>query len=429
MSGSGMGHSADSDRSESDPIRGDAQATPAPLQPWALLGLTLGVTAIGVEGLVISPVLGDLASTFEASPAQAGWAVSAYGLALAGAAPIVGLWGDRVPRLTLLRAALGLFVLAGLLCALANSLGALVAARALCGAAAGAFLPACYAYVGDCTAFADRARAMGRVMAGWSLALTLGIPVGGLIAQWWGWRLSFVAVALLAAVAAWRVNRMPAAPLLRPLLRPSSPLSPPPDAAAPPLSAAGSGPPSRPRLDRAALPLLALNFFDMLSFYGVYTFLGVTVQARLQLGSGGFALFVACYGLGLMASTLNAGVLDRFGKTQVLRGALLLLACLLLLLAPATGHPTTLAAAMLCWGALQGLAQTGTATLVTQVSERARGLAMACLSCTTYLAVSLGSFGGGWVLTHHGFDALAQGAALCALLAGLLLQGWVRKAA
>ena len=51
------------------------------------------------------------------------------GLALAGAAPIVGLWGDRIPRLTLLRAALGLFVLAGLLCALANSLVTLVAAK------------------------------------------------------------------------------------------------------------------------------------------------------------------------------------------------------------------------------------------------------------------------------------------------------------
>lgn len=416
MSGGGMGNTGHG------PVHGDGdgQGAPAPLQPWALLGLTLGVTAIGVEGLVISPVLGDLASTFDASPAQAGWAVSAYGLALAGAAPIVGLWGDRVPRLVLLRAALGLFVLAGLLCALANSLGTLVAARALCGAAAGAFLPACYAYVGDCTAFADRARAMGRVMAGWSLALTLGIPVGGVIAQWWGWRLAFVAVALLAALAAWRVNRMPVAPLPRP----AAPASP-----ADTTRASGSGTASRPRLDRAALPLLALNFFDMLSFYGVYTFLGVTVQARLQLGSGGFALFVACYGLGLMASTLNAGVLDRFGKTQVLRGALLLLACLLLGLAPATRHPTTLAAAMLCWGALQGLAQTGTATLVTQVSERARGLAMACLSCTTYLAVSLGSFGGGWVLTQHGFDALAQGAALCALLAGVLLQGWVRKTA
>lgn len=384
---------------------------PAPLQPWALLGLTLGVTAIGVEGLVISPVLGELAHTFDASPAQAGWAVSAYGLALAGAAPIVGLWGDRVPRLSLLRGALGLFVLAGLLCALADSLVTLVAARALCGAAAGAFLPACYAYVGDCTAFADRARAMGRVMAGWSLALTLGIPVGGVIAELWGWRLAFVAVALLAAVATWRISRMPAVSLPQPL---PQPLSPPP------------APARRTLLDRAALPLLALNFFDMLSFYGVYTYLGVTVQSRLQLGSGGFALFVACYGVGLMVSTLNAGVLDRFGKTQVLRGALLMLACLLLGLAPATAHPATLAACMLCWGVLQGLAQTGTATLVTQVSERARGLAMACLSCTTYLAVSLGSFGGGWVLTQHGFEALAQGAALCALVAGALLQASMR---
>ena len=61
---------------------------------------------------------------------------------------------------------------------------------------------------------------------------------------------------------------------------------------------------------------MLVNFLDMLSFYGVYTFLGVVVLERLSVGSGVFGLFVLCYGVGLMLSTMNARVLDRFGKEK-----------------------------------------------------------------------------------------------------------------
>lgn len=58
-----------------------------------MMGLILGVVAVGVEGLVISPILGDISREFVADATQTAWAVAVYGLALALIAPPVGLWG------------------------------------------------------------------------------------------------------------------------------------------------------------------------------------------------------------------------------------------------------------------------------------------------------------------------------------------------
>lgn len=380
--------------------------TDMPAQRISITGLTLGVVAIGVEGLVLSPVLNDIAKAFGTDTIHAGWSVSVYGLTLAVVAPIIGLWGNRVSRKATMSVGLWLFVIAGILCALSSSFWMLLAARAACGAAAGAFLPSCYAYVGDNTPYADRGRVMGRVMAGWSIALILGIPLGSLIAQFWGWRTTFVAVSLLGSVAACLVARMPGIENLSAISQRSISLN-------------------APRFLSGDVPrLLLVNFLDMLSFYGIYTFLGIAVRERLNVGSGVFGLFVLCYGIGLLLSTMNARILDRFGKEKILMRALAMLALVLLMLAPATNHPIALAACMLAWGGMQGIAQTGTATIVTQASEDARVFAMACMSCTTYMAVAMGSLGGGFLLNAYGFGMLAFSGALSALSAYLLFRGF-----
>ncbi|CAB5671439.1 Purine efflux pump PbuE [Delftia tsuruhatensis] len=373
------------------------------------LGLIIGVVAIGVEGLLLSPILDDVATAFAMGSTQVGWAVAVYGLSLAVTAPAVGFLGNRVPRKNTMLCGLWLFVCAGLLCAFSLGFWQLLLGRALCGAAAGAFLPACYAFVGDSTAYADRGRAMGRVMAGWSIALIAGIPLSSVIAQVWGWRSSFVVVAALGALAACLVARLGQESVS------SSDATLPAGAALLAQMCASTAP-----------KLLAVNFFNMLSFYGVYTYLGLTVRERLGVGSGWAGFFVLCYGLGLLLATLNARLIDRVGKGKVSLWALVLLAGVLLALDSATHHPALLALCMLAWGTLQGLVQTSTATLVSQTAQRARGFTMACLSCTTYLAVAVGSAVGAWTLAGYGFGALTLSATLCGALACLLLWSTLR---
>jgi len=371
-------------------------------------GIVLGVVAIGIEGLVMSPILQDIAQAFGADTRQAAWAVAVYGLTLALVAPPMALWGGRWPRQRLMAAGLAVFVLAGLLCALASHFTMLLIARALCGVGAGLFVPACYAHVGDNTPYEDRGRVMGQVMAGWSLALILGVPLGAAAGAHWGWRATFAGVALMGAVALALVLRLPAA--------------------APAAPGKRSVAREAASVWRSHAPVyLGANFLDMISFYGVYTFLGAVVRDRLGMGSGGFGLFVLCYGLGLLTSTLNAAWLDRVGKQRAAMRALMGIAAVLATLPWATGHAAALAACMLAWGVVQGLTQTAMATLLTQAGGPARGFAMACMSCTTYLAVAAGAAGGGLLLEAQGFGVLARGGAACALVACGLV-AWVHRA-
>lgn len=383
-----------------------------------LSGLVLGVASVGMEALVVSPVLDDITQAFGIDIGRAGMAVTSYGIALALAAPVIGWFGDRLPRRALMLMGLTLFVAAGLICALAPDFNVLLVGRALCGVAAGAYLPSCYAFVGDSVPYAQRGRIMGRIMFGWSIALILGIPFGAVLAQFFGWRVTFGAVALLGATAAVTVafaSRSMARPsMARP--RPCGPLN--------VTKHVGQ------ILRMPAVPLmLAVNFFDMAGFYVIYTYIGSAVRQRLGIGSGAAGIFVLLYGCGLMISTLNGSAIDRIGKRKTLAMALIALSLLLALLPAAMDTPVLLAIMSVLWGTLQGAAQTCTATILTRQSDIARGFVTALMSSTTYLAVACGSLLGGAIIEHIGFMGLGLAGGASSLAALMLFVGFVPRVA
>lgn len=359
------------------------------LSPRAAVLLPLGVFIVGSGALVISPVLPDIAAGFEVSPAAAGLAVSVYGLALAMSAPVVGLYADRWPRRRLIALGLGLFAVALIFTASAPNLLFLALAQAAAGVGAGLYLPAAYAYVGDAAALAERGRAMGRVMSGWAFAMILGVPLGGLLGAWLGWRGLFLTLSVLGAMAALSLIGLPS--VRDPDAVKRSPLAVLTDL----------------RGSLNAGVVLAVNFLNMGAFYGVYTYLGTYLRELhgwSSAAAGGLVLF---YGLGLLVSTFSGSLLDRWGKAQVVVRAALVLAVVLASLPWAGLSGVSLAAAALCWGLAQGSFLTSLASLAAEVSDRARGAMMALLSATTYLGVMVGAAAGGWFFASFGYIALA----------------------
>lgn len=364
------------------------------------LGLTLGVAAIGAEALVVSPLLDDMAHEFGTVPGDLGTAVASYGFAVALSAPVLGYAGRYLPRITLMVASLAVFVLATLACGLVSSPLHLMLARAACGISAGGFLPSCYAFVADTVPYGRRAKVMGRIMFGWALSMVVGVPMGGLIGEWLGWRAAFVAVAAVAAVA-----------LLNVLLSFGTQGT----------GSKGDGSVSH-KLPASVRGLFALTFLNMVSFYGVYTYLGTAVRAAQDIGSGGAAVYVLLYGAGLATSTLRGDLLDRIGKPRALQIALTALCPLFLSLTFVVGTPWGLAPLMVLWGVLQGAVLTGLTTVLTHRAEDARGLATAINSSITYLAVAVSAEVGGWSMAGWGgFSAICVGAAVGNGLASFLL--------
>ncbi|MDF2811145.1 MAG: ywfA [Microvirga sp.] len=375
------------------------------LTSLGLLALIIGVAAIGAEALVMSPMLDDIGKSLNSSPGGLGSAVAAYGIALAIAAPLFGLYGQRIGRVKLMLSGLGLFILSTLACGIAWREELLIAARAACGVSAGAFLPTCYAFIGDTVPYDRRAKVMGRIMFGWSLSLVVGVPLGGFIGQLLGWRMTFVFVAIAGAIALGLLSGFAVR------YKPSKSVE--------PASAT-----VRWQLPSPVFYVFGATFLNMLGFYGVYTYLGTAVREAQAIGSAGASAYVLCYGIGLAFSTLRGDILDRLGKVRVLSMALLLLCPLFLVQSVTIGHPVLLAAVMCAWGLLQGAVLTGLNTVLTQQAGERRGLATALNSSLTYFAVALSALLGGLVIDDSsGFAQICVAAAVSSLVSWLALRG------
>jgi MFS family permease len=116
-------------------------------------------------------------------PAEAGRVLALYGAGMTVAGPLGGLFADRIGRRTTMLAALVLGASAVGALAFARD-PALLAIMAFFSAAAGdAYRPAMSAAVADVVPPADRPRAYGLVYWAVNLALSIGLFLGGLVAE------------------------------------------------------------------------------------------------------------------------------------------------------------------------------------------------------------------------------------------------------
>ncbi|MGO1118750.1 MFS transporter [Rhodovibrionaceae bacterium A322] len=385
----------------------DGQLTFLRLAPF-MLGLTL----VGADSLVISPLLPDIARNFAVPTGDMGAMVAVYGLVLAATAPLAGLLSDIFSRVLMLRLSLLLFALAGIGSALSTSYEELLLARGITGLAVGAYLPNAYAYVGDMSAYEQRAKFMGWLASGWSIALILGVPFGALAGQYLGWRWAFGLLAILSAGVALLLFVLK---LARRKNRGNLPLS-------SPWSLFREG-----ILAPGALPLLGANLLNMFSFYTVYIYLGSHLRDLFDLTASQAGFFVLFYGLGLTGATLGARAIDLLGKEKALKLCLLLLSGLLLTI-PLLPALWMIAIALLFWGWIQGSALICLTTLATACSEQARGSVLAMMSCTTYLGVTIAGVMGP-VMEHQGLSLLGFFGAGACLGAWLLFKGFFRHRA
>ncbi|AFK52978.1 MFS transporter [Tistrella mobilis] len=379
---------------------------PAGLPGWAVAALIAAVAGIGTEAFAVAPLLIDIARDFDMAATDAAFAISAYGLAVAVSAPLFGLFAGHLPRRRLIAAGMVIATIAGIVAATAQSFGMLLAARMLSGLACGAVLPTIYAYVGDMVPFAARGRVMGRVMFGWAITMVTGVPLAGIAAEHLGWRGTLTAAALIILVLAVAVLRLPQPPAR--------------DAAGP---AAGSGHDAASFLARlrhavtrpGVAALLATNLANMVSFYGIYAYIGTALRNLEGSGAAAAGAIVLWYGVGLAGSTLNARLVDRVGKDRALTVALAFLAVDMVAMSQSLGRPVAFEATLILWGLAQGTVVTALNTLATERAGTARGLVMALMSAVTYLGISTGTAVLGLVMAAHGFVAVGLTAATISL--------------
>lgn len=152
------------------------------------------------------------------------WVVVAYLLAATVAAPLYGNIGDRFGRRPTLLAALTVFTVASLGCAVAPTLGTLILARAVQGLGGGGLMTLSHALISENVPPRQRAQFQGYFAGVFAASSTLGPLLGALLTEYLSWRAIFfinLPLGALAALLALRIPRHP--PAARARFRPDVP--------------------------------------------------------------------------------------------------------------------------------------------------------------------------------------------------------------
>lgn len=157
-----------------------------------LLALGLSTLLPMLAGSMANLVLPALGTEFAVPFASLQWVLVAYLLGITCLTLVAGRLGDWLGRRRLLLAGTALFMLASLLCALAPSMGWLIAARALQGAGAACMLTLALAMVGPLVSAERRGWGMGLLGTLSACGTALGPSMGGLLVEKLGWQAPFL---------------------------------------------------------------------------------------------------------------------------------------------------------------------------------------------------------------------------------------------
>jgi DHA1 family inner membrane transport protein len=169
--------------------------------PIPVLALTMCAFCIGTAEFVVMGLLPDIARDLSVSIPLAGQLVAAYALGVVVGAPILATLTASQPRKRVLLMMVGVFIVGNLISAISPSYGLLLVARALAAFAHGTLFGVGAVVAAGMVPANRQASAIGLMFLGLTLANILGVPLGTLVGQSFGWRVTFGVITALGLVA------------------------------------------------------------------------------------------------------------------------------------------------------------------------------------------------------------------------------------
>ncbi|MCH7415834.1 MFS transporter [Belliella sp. R4-6] len=160
-----------------------------------------------VDFMILMPLGPQLMRIFEISPREFGLLVSSYTFA-AGASSFLGAFVlDKYDRRTIMMWVFLGFFLGTIACALSPNYIVLLTARIISGLFGGLTSALILSIIGDVIPDSRRGRAMGLVMAAFSVASVFGVPFGLFIASISNWHAPFIFLAILSGGIFWMIYK------------------------------------------------------------------------------------------------------------------------------------------------------------------------------------------------------------------------------
>lgn len=346
------------------------QGTQSPHSLVFILGIAGFISA--ADNWFVSPALPAIASDLGVSILSAGLILTAYLLPYGCMQPVFGLISDRAGKVRVLFWILVGFTLGSGACALTGSLQTLIFWRAFTGFFAAGIIAISLACLGDAIHPKERQHFVGIFMGIVFLGQGLSVGIGGLLTEFFSWRVPFMLFSGIAVCTLLFIHKIPQAKQSGSILSVHEELriiyqSP---------------------LSWVLFPLSGVSGFFLI---GMYSYLGSFLHQIVGLGYTQIGEIVMFFGFSALIGGTQAGKMSRkIGSRWMIASGGLLASGSLLLFALYPGWQTGLIVAVgLGLGYI--CIQSTIATLVFEISPRSKGLPSAL--------VGLGLFGGAGIGT------------------------------
>jgi predicted MFS family arabinose efflux permease len=356
------------------------------------------------DNQLISPLLPLIAQEFQLDVGAAGQLViTSYAIAAAIAALIIGPLSDHIGRQKILFYASILFTLSLLIAAtIPEGIKFLAATRILTGFAAGTLSTCSIAYVGDYFPYERRGAAMSIVQSGYFAAIIIAVPIGTLLASWYGWRSGFIAISacsLLTIPLIWRI--LPSDQFAKDITNSSG------------------------HLDKFKMVIknhegrasIATAFLVSAGFVGFIYYLSPWLIQEFKMPATDIGKVFIAIGLASFIGAIASGPLsDKIGKREISIAATLLLVPMFLLI-PLLGWSKVLFIVLIITTIVYAFRQGPLQALATELVPRhIRGTMTAIRITASQIGIALSTMVSGYLYDHFGYYSIGIFSATLTLL-------------
>lgn len=361
--------------------------------------VTLAIAAFIFNTTEFVPVglLSDIAASFDMETAQIGIMLTIYAWVVALMSLPFMLLTSQMERRKLLIGLFVVFIASHVLSFMAWNFTVLVISRVGIAFAHAVFWSITASLAIRLAPAGKRAQALSLIATGTALAMVLGLPIGRIVGQYFGWRTTFFAIGMGALITLVCLIKL-----------------------LPKLPSEHSGSlKSLPLLMRrpALMSIYLLTVIVVTAHYTAYSYIEPFVQVVAGF-SANFAtvLLLILGGAGIIGSILFGKLGNKHASALVSSAIGLLLACLLLLM-PAAGSESHLAILSLFWGVAIMIIGLGMQVKVLALAPDATDVAMSLFSGIFNLGIGAGALVGNQISLHVSMSAIGYLGAIPALIA------------
>ena len=361
--------------------------------------VTLAIAAFIFNTTEFVPVglLSDIAASFHMETAQVGIMLTIYAWVVALMSLPFMLLTSQMERRKLLIGLFVVFIASHVLSFMAWNFTVLVISRVGIAFAHAVFWSITASLAIRLAPAGKRAQALSLIATGTALAMVLGLPIGRIVGQYFGWRTTFFAIGMGALITLVCLIKL-----------------------LPKLPSEHSGSlKSLPLLMRrpALMSIYLLTVIVVTAHYTAYSYIEPFVQVVAGF-SANFAtvLLLILGGAGIIGSILFGKLGNKHASALVSSAIGLLLACLLLLM-PAAGSESHLAILSLFWGVAIMIIGLGMQVKVLALAPDATDVAMSLFSGIFNLVMAARALGGFPIGRHVSMSAIGYLGAIPALIA------------